>query len=342
MTKLSEAIGNKYMAKTKKQSKQSAKELKKQRYKKRRLLTSFRIFRYGVSNFSRNAWLTAAATAVMTVTLLIIFVTVAANNVMVATIDDLKEKVDMSIYLKSETTVDQGEQLVKEIEKLQSVKTASFVTSSETRENFVQDNRNDPALLEALKEASNRSPAVLRVVVNNINDTSELQIFTEKNNLLKEHIDPAREPSFAGKRRDSIASIGQAVTLGQRAGIVASLVFVVISSLIIFNTIRMAIFNRREEIYMMQLIGADKSFIRGPFIIEAMMYGVLAALVATGLGALLLFSLQDTKISDYVSLSSTLYYATSFWPLVLLGMIFCGITIGVVSSSFATRRYLKL
>ena len=57
-----------------------------------------------------------------------------------------------------------------------------------------------------------------------------------------------------------------------------------ISSLIIFNTIRMAIFNRKDEIQMMKLIGADRNFIRGPFIVEAIVYGFIAALIATWLG----------------------------------------------------------
>ena len=97
-----------------KKKKTTGKELKKQRYKKRRILTFFRVFKYGTSNFARNAWLTAAATAVMTITLLIIFVTVAANGIMTETIDDLKQKVDMSIYLKSETTSEEGNALIKE------------------------------------------------------------------------------------------------------------------------------------------------------------------------------------------------------------------------------------
>ena len=325
-----------------KKKKTTGKELKKQRYKKRRILTFFRVFKYGTSNFARNAWLTAAATAVMTITLVIIFVTVAANSIMTETIEDLKQKVDMSIYLKSETTAEEGKALVKEVESLGSVKSATFVSSSETRESFVQDNKSDQDILEAIKEASNRSPAVLRVVINDINDTSELQKFSKENKLLQKNIDENREPSFAGKRRDSIDSIGKAVTFGQRAGIAASLVFVVISSLIIFNTIRMAIFNRREEIYMMQLIGADKSFIRGPFIIEAMLYGILAAIFASALGFLIMFGIKDTKISEYVSITNTLQGATNYWLIIILGMVVCGMIIGVISSSLATRRYLKL
>ena len=327
--------------KSSKAKKQTSREARKQRYKRRRLLTFWRMVKYGASNFVRNAWLTVAATAVMTLTLVIIFVAAAANSAMLDTVEDLKDKVDMSIYLKYDTTDEEGAKLVEEAKKLASVKSATYISSSETREKFVQDNRKDDELLEALKEASNRNPAVLRVVVEDINDTTELQEFAKNHKLLKEHIDPARDPSFAGKRRESISSIGKAVTFVQRAGIAASIVFVVISSLIIFNTIRMAIFNRREEIYMMQLIGADHSFIRGPFLIEAMMYGVLAAFLATGLGVGLLYVLEDSKLSDYVSVETTLNTVITYWPLVLLAMMVCGIVIGIISALLATRKYLK-
>ena len=56
------------------------------------------------------------------------------------------------------------------------------------------------------------------------------------------------------------------------------MVFIIISALVVFDTIRMAIFNRKDEIQMMKLIGAERGFIRGPFIIESMMYGFIAAL----------------------------------------------------------------
>ena len=112
-----------------KKKKTTGKELKKQRYKKRRILTFFRVFKYGTSNFARNAWLTAAATAVMTITLVIIFVTVAANSIMTETIEDLKQKVDMSIYLKSETTAEEGKALIKEVESFVDTNCSVALTS---------------------------------------------------------------------------------------------------------------------------------------------------------------------------------------------------------------------
>src|SRR5690606_15879773 len=138
----------------------------------------------------------------------------------------------------------------------------------EVRSEIVQEHRDDNDMLEAIKEANNRNPAVLRIIVEDINNITELQSYVGSNEALQEHIDENRPPSFAGERRSSIESIGRAVSFVQTAGIVASAVFVVISSLIIFNTIRMAIFNRKEEIYMMKLIGAGAAFIRGPFLVE--------------------------------------------------------------------------
>ena len=80
---------------------------------------------------------------------------------------------------------------------------------------------------------------------------------------------------FSGDRQQALKTVGDWVHLASIGGSIATVVFVVISSLVVFNTIRMAIFNRKDEIQMMKLIGAERSFIRGPFIVEAVMYGFI-------------------------------------------------------------------
>lgn len=126
-----------------------------------------------------------------------------------------------------------------------------------------------------------------------------------------------------------------------RVGIIATVIFVVISSLIVFNTIRMAIFNRRDEIEMMKLIGADRAFIRGPFIVEAVVYGFIAAVLATILGVAGLYWLKDRLIAG-VQVQPTLDFVVDYIGFVALGMILLGATIGILSSLLATRRYLKI
>lgn len=319
-----------------------ARAFAQQKRKRRQWLTFVRMCRYGVNNFSRNAWLTIAATAVMTITLLIVFMTMSARQVLVDTVDQIKEKVDMSIYLQSDTTEAQATAIKQDLLKLSSVKRVTYISAAQARENNANNNKDDIGVLNAIKEATNKLPSTLRINLNDINDTSQLNDFVKNNKDLKEHIDPDRSPSFAGERRDAIQNIGRWVGFAEKIGLAASGLFVIISSLIVFNTIRMAIFNRKEEIQMMKLIGADRSFIRGPFVVEAVVYGFIAAIVATGAGIAILYSSSEKLLSYGVVIQPTISFVTNYLAFILLAMIAIGAIIGVLSSLFATRKYLKI
>ena len=316
------------------------KRLKKQR--SRRTLTFMRMVRYGVNNFSRNAWLTIAATAVMSVTLLIIFMTVAARDVLLNTVNDLSDKVDFSIYLKSDVESKQADELKQRIEKLDNVKTVRYVSAAEAREQFARDNKTDSETLEALKEVANQFPATLRVSLDNVNNTNSLDEFVKNDDLYKKLRDDKKQPSFAGERRQSIKTITDWIGMASIGGAIATVVFVTISSLVVFNTIRMAIFNRKDEIQMMKLIGAGRGFIRGPFIVEAVMYGFIAALVATGVGYGLVFMAQEPLTKAGLPMSQLIDQLVTYVGFVALGMIILGACIGVISSLIATRKYLKI
>lgn len=325
------------MAKTKLTSKQFAQSKRK----RRQWITFLRMCRYGVNNFSRNAWLTVAATAVMTITLLILFATLAARNTLITTVDDIKDKVDMSIYLKTDVSDDDVQTIQADLKKLETVKSVSYISPEAARGSFAEQNSQNPDALSALNEATNKFSGTLRVKLVDINDTKELAGFVKSNKTVKANIDPEREPSFAGERKSAIEGIAKGVVFADRVGLIATVIFVVISSLIVFNTIRMAIFNRRDEIEMMKLIGADKNFIRGPFIVEAVVYGFIAAILATVLGVSGLYWLKDRLIAG-VQVQPTLDFVLNYIGFVALGMIAIGALIGVVSSLLATRRYLKI
>jgi cell division transport system permease protein len=319
-----------------------AKAFASQKRKRRQWLTFLRMCRYGVNNFSRNAWLTIAATAVMTITLLVVFSTLAARNVLLDTVGQIRDKVDMSIYIKNDTPQEEVKSIQAGLAKLSSVKSVSFVTSDDARAAFAQANKGSAGTLDALNQATNQFPGTFRIKPVDINDTSQLRHFVSTDPVLKKDIDPNREPSFAGDRRSAIENIGRWVQFAQNAGLVASILFVAISSLIVFNTIRMAIFNRKDEIQMMKLIGADRNFIRGPFIVEAVVYGFIAAVIATAMGIAILYSISDKLLSYGVSVQSTLDLTTTYIGFVILGMIVLGGVIGILSSLLATRRYLKI
>lgn len=320
----------------------SSKTVSQQKRHRRQWITFLRMCRYGVNNFTRNAWLTVAATAVMTITLFVVFVSVVSHNVLSDTVSSLRDKVTMSIYLDHDTSKSDVEKVVAEVQKQSSVMEVNTQTPDQARTAFANQNKQDAGTLNALTQATDRFPWTLNIKVADINNTQQLSDLVDNNPTVKAHLDANSPPSFAGSRRDAIQKIAGAGDFAQKLGIVASVLFAGISMLIIFNTIRMAIFNRREEIQMMKLIGAERSFIRGPFLVEAIVYGFFAALVATGLGYTVLMLVAPSLRIEGVAVDTTVSAVTYYAGIVLLGMIILGAIIGVVSSLLATRRYLKV
>lgn len=327
------------MAKGKK--KLDSKSYAQQKRHRRQWTTFMRMLRYGVNNFTRNAWLTVAATAVMTITLFVIFTSVVSRNVLIDTLSSLRDNVSMSIYMKTDTTKEDASKVAADLRKESSVLAVTIVSPDQARSKYIDENKTDVQSLEVIKQATNQFPWTLDIKVQDINNTTQLADFVKTNQTFLAHQDPDHPPSFAGTRRATIESIGNAANFAQKIGIAVSAVFVIVSTLIIFNTIRMAIFNRREEIQMMKLIGAEKAFIRGPFVVEAIVYGFFAALIATGLGGAILY-FATPGLKTYFQVQPTIDMLTAYAGFVLLGMILIGALIGIISSLMATRRYLKL
>jgi cell division transport system permease protein len=328
------------MAKNKK--KLDSKQLSQQKKHHRQWVTFLRMLRYGVNNFTRNAWLTVAATAIMTITLFVIFVSIVSHNVLTNTVAELRDKVTMSIYLKTDATPQNAEAIASDLRKKSDVTEVTIITPTQARDSFIDQNKDNSSTLNAIKLANNQFPWTLSIKVKDINNTSQLAAFVKESDLLKENISKDNPPSFAGDRRDAIEGIGRAANLAIQGGIIVSIVFASISTLIIFNTIRMAIFNRKEEIQMMKLIGAERSFIRGPFLVEAIVYGFFGAILASAIGYTLLMLITPSLEAAAIAVGPTVELLTVYAGFVVLAMIVVGAIIGMISSSMATRRYLKL
>jgi len=320
----------------------TAKEFALQRRKRRQWLSFVRMVRYGINNFSRNAWLTVAATAVMTITLLIIFVTMSARNVLTDSLNELSKRIDMSVYVRKDITPEAVKTIKSDLEELKTVQSVKYISPEDGRKELAEREKTNTEALDALNVATNEIPGTFRVNLVDLNQTKELDEFVNSNQTVKDNIDPDREPSFSGGGKSTIDKIASWVGFAEKLGLVASIVFTVLSSLIVFNTIRMAIFNRKEEIQMMKLIGADKSFIRGPFVVEAVVYGFIAAVSATVLGILILLGARDGLTQFGIAVDGTINAVFTYIGFVLLGMVLIGTIIGVISSLLATRRYLKI
>lgn len=308
---------------------------------KRTMTTILRIFRYGLDNFRRNAWLTTAATIVMTITLLIVIVTVFARFVFNDTIDQVRQKIDISVYLKDEDTTTQVQKFVGDLKNVPDVTSVQYISKDQARSDFESQNKAEFSNLQALAElgSDNPFPASLKVKTKDPNKLDALNAAIAKNKSL---LDPTTPTSYSGERKEAIDKIANVSQFSETAGLVAAAVFVVISIMIVFNTIRMAIFNRRDEIEMMKLIGAEKHFIRGPFIVEAAMYGILAAVISVILVYAVILTRADALNRFDIVVNNTVHFFQA-WPVVIvLSQVLVGMLIGIFSAQLAIRRYLKL
>jgi cell division transport system permease protein len=308
---------------------------------RRKLITLSRIIKSGTTNVIRNAWLAVAAIAVMVITLTIVLFSVIANATFANTIKQITDRIDISIYLKDGTSQDNQNMIIEKLKGLENVREVQFLSKDEARDQFIKDNEDDLELRLSISQADdNPIPATIRVKPVDVNRMEELnQKINEQN--WEEYI---LRVSYQKDRKTAIDNIASATTFFRQAGIAGVVIFAVISMLIIFNTIRMAIFNRREELNIMRLLGASNWYIRGPFIVETILYGVIAAIISVALcNSIFVLSSKAFGASSLGLLDISFandYFAKNF-GLILASQLGIGILIGGVSSFIATRRYLK-
>ncbi len=306
----------------------------------RNLVTLARIINAGAINFVRNAWLAIAAMAVMIITLTIILFSVITNATFSNTITQITDRIDVSVYLKDSTDQARGEELTKELQALPNAQSANYLSKEQSLERYREINANNPELLSAINETDNPLPATIQVKPKDLNKVEEIREFLNQ----PQNVELWEEVSYRDDRKEAIDKIAHATNLLQRAGVVAVLVFAFISMLIIFNTIQMTIFNRREELTIMRLLGATTWYIRGPFVVETVIYGILSAIISvTLINALFVASssaLQATSLGLLDINYAAEYFRSNFWVLLTMQLVL-GILIGAVSSTIATRRYLK-
>ncbi|MEO7364345.1 MAG: permease-like cell division protein FtsX [Candidatus Saccharimonadales bacterium] len=309
---------------------------------KRKIITLGRIIHTGMVNFIRNVTLAVAAIAVMIVTLTIVLFSVIANASFTNTIAQITDKIDVSVFLSDSTSDEQGQALTAQIKKLPEVKSIEYLNKEAALQAYQRQNAGNAQLLAAISATNNPIPATIHIKPYDLNQINHIKnaLTTPANQALQIQ----GSPSYSGNRKAVIDKITHATNVLRRIGVISVIVFAIICALIIFNTIQMAIFNRRDEIQIMRLLGASTSYIRGPFIVESIIYGILAGLasvfIINSAFVAASSSLQATSLGLFDIGYASKYFGDHFLQLLALQLA-VGIIIGTASSIIATRRYLK-
>jgi cell division transport system permease protein len=241
----------------------------------RRLITLWRIIHTGIVNFIRNISLAIAAMAVMVVTLTIVLFSVITNATFANTINQITDKISVSAYLKDSTTDVEAKRLVSDLRKQPTVDHVVYLNKDQALQAYINQNKSNQNLVTAAATVGNPIPATIQVYPKDLNNIKGIKDFLTKKENKK--LQTSESPSYNGDRKEAIDNITHATNVLRKIGVVTVTVFAIICALIIFNTIQMAIFNRRDEITIMRLLGASTGYIRGPFVVESAIYGLLSA-----------------------------------------------------------------
>lgn len=296
-----------------------------------------RLIKSGFSNFIRNGWLSLASITIMVLTLITMSLFLVLNVVLNTGIETIQEKIDISIYLKDTSTNSEIIDLQNDLSKVDQVKSIKYVSKDDALARYKEQNKNNPKLLESLEGSENPLPASLEIKVFDPGKLDQMTTILEQ----EQYKEIIHKVSYK-ENKVIIDKLFKATNFTKNIGMVATAAFMLTALVIIFNTVKMGIFARKEEIDIMKLVGATPGYIKGPFLVEGALYGIISAILALLILSSMLYFLAPTLVHYFGGVGND---ASGFMRdnLVLLisAQLFVGIAIGVGSSYLAIRKYLK-
>jgi len=296
-----------------------------------------RIFKSGWQSFFRDGGLAA-----VTVFILVLAISLATSLFLFRgfsqfLISSLEEKVDISVYFKEGVSEVDILETKERLAKVPEVKEIKYVSKEKALAEFIQRHQDNPVLMASLEEVG-RNPflASLSIMAFEAGQYQAIANFFEKLALenLVEKVDYYQ-------RKPIIETIFSLTSVINRTFLFLSVILAVLAILVTFNTIRLAIYNSREEIKIQRLVGASNWFIRGPFLVQGVISGTFAALICLFIFSLICWGLSPKIEIFFPGLNIFQFFVTNFWTMVLIQFA-TGILLGVISSTIATRRYLKI
>lgn len=299
-----------------------------------------RVFRLGLVNFWRNGLVSLASLAVMIITLFVLGSVILSRAFLLASLDELKNQVDISVAFRDTASEADVLALKERVSLLPGVLAVTYRSREEELADFRERNKNNSLLLQSLEEVTNPFGARLNIAAAEPTQYEGIVKFLTDQ-------DEAAAGSGAGLiydisfKKDVVDKLARFITTAERAGLAVVIVLALSSIIVTFATVSLAIYVSREEISVMRLVGAENSYIRGPFLVEGLILGFLAAVVALALLYPAAVWLRGLTARMAVPLDLLGYFSSNFWQ-IFLTLLGSGVVLGVISSFLALRKHLKV
>jgi len=306
-------------------------------------LTFRRILKTGFVNFWRNGFVSVSSVVVMSITLFVIGSLIFVNAMLDSSLDFLRDKVDINAYFVIDAVEEDILAVQTMLEQRDDVESVYYTSREEAEERFRERHKDDEIEIQALDElGENPLLASLSIKAKDPSHYDSINEFlqSDESTVSTEGAPLIAKVNF-NDNKAAIEKLQQVIQGIETFGFVVSVVLVVVSIIIVFNTIRMAIYISREEIAVMRLVGAGDAYIRGPFVFSGVMTGIISALITLVAFYPLAIWLGPATQSFFGTFNLFSYYTSNFGQIFLI-IMFSGAFLGALSSFLAVKKYLRV
>ncbi len=306
------------------------------------MITSFRrVVRSGFVGFWRSAYVSLASIFVITVALFVIGSTMLLEQLLTVSLQNIQSKVDINVYFVTTAAESDIMALKTKVESLPDVAEVVYTSREEALALYRERNQNDSVAMQALEELDdNPLGATIAIRARETSQYESIASFIDEQKSMETPQTPLIDTVNYADNKESIEKLTDIINAVEKASLVTMVVLIVAAVLITFNTIRLAIYTAREEISVMRLVGASNAFIRGPFMLQGVMYGAISGVLALAILYPIMIWIGPAT-ADFFEFDLYAYFVRHFSSL-FLTLVGIGIGLGLVSSVMAIARYLRV
>ena len=302
------------------------------------ILSFARIIKFSFQVIVRNIWLSLVTIIILILALFSINMLLVVQAVGQTAVEAVKEKIDINLFLKTDAGEDEILALKAKISNLSEVKEAIYISKAEALENFRQKHKANPEILEALRELG-KNPLTPSLVIR----PKSLDTFDNLINRLNAYEDEIIESRNFANYKLMLNKINNITNKVSEAGLILSSIFIFITLLVVYNSVRVAIYTHRREIMIMRLVGASNWFIQMPYLLSSIIYTLIGVLAIMAIFYPFLSLLQPYLETFFVGYNVDLlnYFYGNFWK--IFGIQFLGAAlINIIASLLAVRKYSRV
>lgn len=300
-----------------------------------------RIFRTGFITFWRNAFVSLSSIYVITITLFVVGVTIFVDQILDQSFKIVQEQVDINVYFDKDAPEEEIEAVERMVKAMQDVDKVIYTPKEEILQKYRDENRNNETGLQVLEElGDNPFGGSLTILAHDISQYKSISASLEAYKNREATVSIIEKISYYDNQ-EAISTLEKIKSVIEGANFIVKVFLGSMTILITFGTIRLVIYTAKEEIAIMRLVGASNMFIRGPFMVQGVMYGLISGILAL----LLLYPLlrkMGAVTEDYFDGFNVLTYFLENITQISLTLIGIGVVLGLVSSILAVTRYLKV